>query len=168
MLRPRSFVELLSAKHGCLGFGAMERGSVMLRSSCHWVRRCRPALKSAAHKSPFSKIFSLALVLGMLHSGAYAQECLFFNNDRVKLKESVVYENGRLRFRIDGWSSPADAKGTVDIKSNAPSFNQEIVTDVRGSRHFFVRKDTSLCPGSEVTANCESTYGPWRCLFSEF
>ena len=121
----------------------------MLRSSCHWVRRRRPALKSAAHKSPFSKIFSLALVLGMLHTSAYAQECLFFNNQRVKLSQSVVYENGKLKFRIDGWSSPADINGTVDIKSNAPSFNQEFETSVSGSRHFFVRKDTSLCLGSE-------------------
>jgi hypothetical protein len=104
----------------------------------------------------------------MLSTSAYAQDCLLLNNERVKLKQSVVYENGRLKFRIDGWSSPADAKGMVDIKSNAPSFNQEIATDVSGSRHFFVKKDTTLCYGAEITANCDSYYDTWRCLFSEF
>ena len=124
--------------------------------------------KSAAYKFPFSTILCLVLVMGVMHTSSYAQDCLFLNNDRVKLKQSVVYENGRLKFRIDGWSSPAEAKGTVDIKSNAPSFNQEIETNVSGSRHFFVRKDTSLCYGAEITANCDSTYNTWRCIFSEF
>jgi hypothetical protein len=106
--------------------------------------------------------------MSMLNTRAYAQDCLLLNNERVILKQSVVYENGKLKIRIDGWSYPAEAKGTVNIKSNASSFNQEIVTDVSGSRHFFVRKDTSLCRGAEITANCESTYDTWRCLFSEF
>jgi hypothetical protein len=113
-------------------------------------------------------MFCLVLIVGMLRINAYAQDCLFINNERANLKQSAVYENGKLKFRIDGWSSPTEAKGTVDIKSNAPSFNQAIVTDVSGSRHFFVRKDTSLCYGAEITANCESTYNTWRCLFSEF
>jgi hypothetical protein len=126
------------------------------------------ALKLDVYKYPLSTMLCLVLVVGILHTSAYAQDCLFLNNETVKLKQSVVYENGRLKFRIDGWSSPWDAKGTVAIKSNAPSFNQEIVTDVSGSRHFFVRKDTSLCYGAEIIANCESTYNTWRCLFSEF
>jgi hypothetical protein len=113
-------------------------------------------------------MFCLVFIVGMAHTSAYAQGCLFLNNERVSLKQSVVYENGRLKLRIDGWSSPAEAKGTVEIKSNAPSFNQAIVTDVSGSRHFFVRRDTSLCYGAEITANCESTNDTWRCLFSEF
>ena len=70
----------------------------------------------------------------MLHTSAYAQDCLLLNNERVKLTQSVVYENGKLKFRIDGWMSPVDAQGTVDIKSNAPSFNQTIVTDVSGEK----------------------------------
>ena len=126
------------------------------------------APKSVAYKCSFATMFCLVLIVGMLHTSAYAQDCLFINNERANLKQSVVYENGKLKFRIDGWSSPTEAKGTVDIKSNAPSFNQAIVTDVSGSRHFFVRKDTSLCYGAEITANCESIYNTWRCLFSEF
>jgi len=133
-----------------------KEGSVMLRRNCHWVRRRHAALKSVACKSPFARISCLVLVLVMLHTSAYAQDCLLLNNERVKLTQSVVYENGKLKFRIDGWMSPVDAQGTVDIKSNAPSFNQTIVTDVSGARHFFVKKDTSLCPGAEITADCQS------------
>ena len=140
---------------------------VMLRSDRNSLIYSR-GLKRTAYKRPFSTMLCLILVVGALHTSAYAQDCLFLNNETVKLKQSVVYENGRLKFRIDGWSSPWDTKGTVAIKSNAPSFNQEIVTDVSGSRHFFVRRDTSLCYGAEITANCESTYNTWRCLFSEF
>ena len=139
----------------------------MLRRDRNLVGHSR-ARESAAYKYSFSTMFCLVLIMSMLHTSAYAQDCLFLNNERVNLKQSVVYENGRLKLRIDGWSSPSEAKGTVDIKSNAPSFNQKIATDVSGSRHFFIRKDTSLCYGTEITANCESTYDTWRCLFSEF
>jgi hypothetical protein len=163
--RLRNSVELVLATRGRLSIRRLGE-SVMLRD-CNLMGRSR-ALKSAACKCPFSTMFFLVLIMGMLHTSAYAQDCLFLNNERVNLRQSVVYENGRLKLRIDGWSSPAEAKGTVDIKSNAPSFNQKIATDVSGSRHFFIKKDTSLCYGTEITANCESTYDTWRCLFSEF
>jgi hypothetical protein len=104
-----------------------------------------------------------------LYTEAHAGECLILNNERVWLKQSEVYQNGCLKFRIDDWDSPEGVPGTVDIRSNLPAFNEKLVTDVSGTRHFFIRKDTVFGSRIEVTANCENTYfRRWKCLFSEF
>jgi hypothetical protein len=89
--------------------------------------------------------------------------CLKVNNDRPDLVHKQVYENGRLKFRLDAWDIDS-GNGYVDVRSNAPGFNGRNKVDERK----VVITDTVLCPGVELTMRCRFNSHYFSCLFSQF
>lgn len=93
--------------------------------------------------------------------------CLDKANDSNELYQSEVYNNGKLRLRIDGWSLQ-DGSGTIKLRSNGPTFNG--TANVRRGGFYIIERN--LCPGTEVSLNCKidsySNLVWWKCRVSEF
>jgi hypothetical protein len=114
-------------------------------------------------------MFALCVV-GALGVSAYpdraaSANCLERNNVRVSVEHKEVYQNGKLKFRLDAWLNDGRAGGYVNVKSNAPGFHGR--SDLYYGK--VVMTDTDLCPGVELSATCVHDEGRYySCLFSEW
>jgi hypothetical protein len=127
----------------------------------------------------------------MLFSDNSSAQCLARDNERYDaLVQGAVYTNGKLKFRIDWWHiarrqqvpnhptaqeldrlfAEAPDKSSISVRSTAPGFNGTI--EFNGTS--FSMRDTSLCPGTEITVACRYKYfeetgnSYWDCQFSQF
>jgi hypothetical protein len=95
--------------------------------------------------------------------------CLERKNDTALLHVDEVYDNGKLKFRIDGFSSEATGIFVIRLRSSAPAFNRVL----RNPSVDFRLRDTDLCLGIEVSLNCVYRYYHdvdeyFECTFSQF
>lgn len=97
-------------------------------------------------------------------------------NDSDELKNNLVYTNGKLKLKIDGYSVDSNGSGYINFRSNSNALNvRRTFRGVPGRNSppvVLLSKD--LCPGVEITVECKDASAPgyegayWKCLFSEF
>lgn len=121
---------------------------------------------------------------GLLDSSSAADTCFAYNNDRRTLSTGEVYQNGKFKFMIEavgGWTAEniIHARGitrgyprvsSVKVRSNAERINGEYYRPDRDHFTRIANKDTTLCPGIEISMDCGLTMNGqnWDCKFTEF
>ena len=115
----------------------------------------------------------LSALLILLAPLCHALECLESNSGTVIMELSQVYNNGKLKVRID------EAQGYISltkvvVRSNAPGLNRSYYNNDGTKFSNFLGKDNDLCPGVELSMRChyvvqdalQKVY--FECRFSEF
>jgi hypothetical protein len=132
--------------------------------------------KEEGPMNKLASVITFACLIMIPLKGAHAQ-CLARNNDRVSLRHTQVYSNGKLSFQLDGWDwDDTIYKGalTVYVRSNDRAFNRIVEPQPsypganKRDDQFNIGDDGTLCPGIHVQAACELSGSVWDCLFTEY